>query len=226
MVLFSLTVCAWIVAEDEKGKESKPDGKAIPLKLPMPAFLGTPGEVPPGVRLEKPRKGPRPEFLAPEGSRNLALEKPVTSSDSSPTIGSLELITDGDKEATDRGLVELAIGPQYVQIDLGELCELHAVVFWHYHHAARIYHDVVVQVAEDKDFILGVKTLYNNDHDNSAGLGIGEAREYWETYEGRLVAAKKVKARFVRLTANGNTSDDRSHYVEVEVYGTPVAAKD
>jgi hypothetical protein len=31
-----------------------------------------------------------------------------------------------------------------------------------------------------------------------------------------------VKGRYVRLYSNGNTSNDLNHYVEVEVYGTPV----
>ena len=37
--------------------------------------------------------------------------------------------------------------------------------------------------------------------------------------EGRLFDLKGVKARYVRLYSNGNTTNDLNHYVEVEVYG-------
>ena len=83
-------------------------------------------------------------------------------------------------------MVELAPGKQYVQIDLGKPAQLAALVVWHYHQEARVYRDVVVQVAEDPDFIIGVTTLFNNDDDNSSGLGAGKDKEYLETYEGKL----------------------------------------
>ena len=67
----------------------------------------------------------------------------------------------------------------------------------------------------------GVTTIFNNDHDNTSGLGIGKDKEYIETNEGRLMDPRGVKARYVRLYSNGNTSNDMNHYVEVEVYGTP-----
>ena len=110
---------------------------------------------------------------------------------------------------------------QWVQIDLKNKYAIQAIVVWHYHSNARVYHDVVVQAADDADFITNVRTIYNNDHDNSAGLGLGTAKEYWETYEGRLLDAKGVKARYVRLYSNGSTEDDQNHYTEVDVYGTP-----
>ena len=43
-----------------------------------------------------------------------------------------------------------------------------------------------------------------------------------ETYDGRPIAVKGVKGRYVRLYSNGNTSDELNHYTEVEVYGKPV----
>jgi len=79
-----------------------------------------------------------------------------------------------------------------------------------------------VQVADDPDFITNVRTLFNNDIDNSAGIGVGEEMHYTETNEGRLIDAKGLKARYVRLYSNGNTSNDLNHYIEVEVYGKPV----
>ena len=212
-------------APDAKEAKPKADSKRLPLelKLPKPAFKGTPTHVPPGTNLEKPRKGPRPPLLVPKGTKNISAGAPVTSSDSDPIIGEMKLVTDGDKEAHDGSYVELGPGTQYVQIDLKRVCEIHAVLFWHYHANARVYHDVVVQTADDKDFITNVKTLFNNDHDNSSGLGLGGDKEYWDTFEGKLIDVKGVKTRYVRLYSNGSTTDDQNHYTEVEVYGVATA---
>jgi hypothetical protein len=218
-----------VVAQDaepttQPGKDGAPDKeKLVPLEieLPKPAFRGTPSNRPVGTNLEKPRKGPRPPFLAPPGVRNAARGKPVTSSDPEPIIGSLKLVTDGDKDAREGCYVELGPGVQWVQIDLEKKTKIYALVVWHYHAAARVYHDVVVQVSDDPDFIDGVQTVYSNDHDNSAGLGRGDAKEYWDTYEGRVIDAGGVTARYVRLYSNGSTSDDQNHYTEVEVFGLP-----
>lgn len=210
---------------DEKpvaAQPADPNQSPLDLKLPKPAFKGTPKDVPAGTRLEKPRSGPRPPFLAPKGTKNLALRKPVTASDSEPIVGKLTFVTDGDKEATEGSYVELGPGTQWVQIDLGQPAKLYAIVVWHYHSNARVYHDVIVQVADDADFKTNVRTLYNNDHDNSSKLGAGSELEYWETFEGRLVDAKGEQARFVRLYSRGSTADDQNHYTEVEVHGIPV----
>jgi hypothetical protein len=78
-----------------------------------------------------------------------------------------------------------------------------------------------VQVADDPDFLTNVRTLFNNDHDNTAGLGAGKDLNYVETAEGKLIDAKGVIARYVRLWSNGNNINALNHYVEVEVYGKP-----
>jgi hypothetical protein len=106
-----------------------------------------------------------------------------------------------------------------VQIDLGAPAILHAIVCWHFHAQARAYHDVIVQVADDPEFKAGVATLFNNDADDTAGFGPGKDPAYVETSEGRLIDAKGVRARYVRLYSNGNTMSELNHYVEVEVFG-------
>jgi len=194
---------------------------AIDIELPKPMFVGTPQDTR-VANLEKPLGKPRPPFLAPAGTTNVALEKPVSSSDEEPIIGEIEMITDGDKEAADGSYVELGPFVQQVTIDLAAMHEIYAIVVWHYHKQARVYFDVVVQVADDPDFITNVRTLFNNDIDNSAGLGVGKDMHYTETNEGKLFDAKGVKARYVRLYSNGNTGNDLNHYIEVAVYGKPV----
>ena len=214
--------------EETKEAETPPVNTAglvpINIELPKPMFVGTPQDTK-VENLEKPLGKPRPPFLAPEGTKNVAAGKPISGSDEEPIIGELEMITDGDKEAADGSYVELGPFVQYVTVDLEAMNEIYAIVVWHYHKQARVYFDVVVQVADDKDFITNVKTVFNNDIDNSAGLGVGTEMHYTETNEGRLIdllSQGSIKARYVRLYSNGNTSNDLNHYIEVEVYGKPV----
>jgi hypothetical protein len=197
------------------------DTEPLPIKLPKPAFAGTPKELPAGTNMEPPAKKARPVPLAPKGCENLALKKKVTSS-APPFSGTLDQITDGDKEAREGRAVMLKPRLQWAQIDLGASHPLHFILIWHYHMDPVVFHDVVVQVSNDPDFLDGVTTLFNNDVDNSAGLGIGRDREYWETYEGKLVEAKGIKARYVRMYSRGSTYDDPlNRYTEVEVWGLP-----
>jgi hypothetical protein len=208
-----------------KPASSDVNGSApINIELPKPMFVGTPQNVQVS-NLEKSRDKPRPPFLAPAGTKNVAFGKPVVSSDKEPIIGEVEMITDGDKEAADGSYVELAPSLQSVTIDLGADYDIYAIVVWHYHKEARVYFDVVVQAADDPDFITNVRTLFNNDADNSSGLGAGADMHYVETAEGKLIDAKGVRARYVRLYSNGNSSNELNHYIEVEVYGTEAAGK-
>jgi hypothetical protein len=195
----------------------------LDIKLPRPMFEGTPQDFQVD-NLEKPLGRPRPPFLAPAGTKNVALGKPVSASDEEPIIGEIEMITDGDKEAADGSYVELGPFQQHVTIDLGEKHNIYAIVVWHYHKQPRVYYDVVVQVADDPDFITNVQTVFNNDIDNSAGFGVGKDMHYTETAEGKLIdcLSQGVQGRYVRLYSNGNTSNDLNHYIEVDVYGKPV----
>ncbi|MHC5082951.1 MAG: discoidin domain-containing protein [Planctomycetota bacterium] len=191
----------------------------IPLELPKAMFVGTPENLSGIENMEKPLGKPRPAFLAPEGVTNLAAGKPVTAFEMEPIAGDLEMIVDGDKDATEGSVVELGPFEQWVQIDLEKEAEIYAIVFWHYHKSARVYFDIVIQVSNDEEFITDVTTIYNNDLDNSLALGVGSDPHYVETAEGRLVDAKGVKGRYVRLYSQANNQNDYSHYIEVEVYG-------
>ena len=189
----------------------------VPLKteLPKPLFVGTP--VPINVpNLEPELTGKRPDFLVPVGVTNLAAGKKVTASDSDPVVGSLDLVTDGDKAGDEGSWVELAPGKQWVQIDLGNPAEIYAILVWHFHSQKRVYRDVVVQVSDDPTFAKGVTTVYDN---SSAGTD----HPYIESYQGKLIDAKGVKGRYVRLSSNGNTTNKMNHYIEVEAWGKPAA---
>ena len=76
---------------------------------------------------------PRPAFLAPRGTENIALGKMVYSSDDFPVIGEIEMITDGDKNAAEGSFVEFGPFLQDLTIDLDGNYKIFAIIFWHYH---------------------------------------------------------------------------------------------
>ena len=167
----------------------------------------------------------RPPFMTVPGMDNLALGKPVTGSmTEEPIIGELDQVTDGVKKSGDFDYVELDFGPQWVQIDLGETRSIHAIVIWHYYKNPVIYNDVIVQVADDECFETGVRTLFNNDHDDSSGLGKGADTAYHARWWGEIVDARGdanagTRARFVRVYTNGGAAEEETRFVEIAVYG-------
>jgi hypothetical protein len=211
LFVFALTL-APLGAQAPAGKEE------LKLKLPKPMFIGTPTNIR-SANLEVVTGKSRGAFYVPKGTVLLSLKKPVTSSDSQPVIGELDMVTDGEKAGGDGYFVELGPGSQWVQIDLGASHPLSAILVWHYHTQARVYRDVIVQVSDDAAFKTGVTTVFNNDHDNTSKLALGKDKEYIEVAEGRLLDPKGAKGRYVRLSSRGNTTNDLNHYVEVEVYG-------
>ena len=160
----------------------------------------------------------RKPLLAPKGTSVVSTGKPVTAS-AAPTVGELKQINDGNKEFGKTSLVELPEGTQWVQIDLEATHAIHAILLWHFHEGARVYFDVIGQVSDDPEFKTGVTSFYNNDFDNSSGLGQGEDKEYIDISDGRLFELKGKSGRYVRFLSRGNTANDFNNYVEIEVWG-------
>jgi hypothetical protein len=207
LIAANLLLAATLLADDAK----------VPLKtdLPKPLFVGTP--VPITVpNLEPAEKADQQaDFLVPAGTENLAKGKKVTASDNEPVVGTLDLITDGDKEGDEGSWVELGPGKQWVQIDLEKEANIYAIMVWHFHSQKRVYRDVVVQISDDPAFVKDVTTLFDDT------VGTGKDLAYVETYKGKLIDGKGTKARYVRLYSNGNTTNKLNHYIEVEVWGKP-----
>ena len=206
-------------AADEPAKS----GDLVPLvlKLPAPAFKGTPKDLPEGLVVEPLSDKPRPPIMIPAGCANLAAKLKPTTTDTNAKPDDLAKLTDGDKEAYETSIVLLRKGVQHVQFDLGKPAELYAIVIWHAHDTAKVYRSVVVQIADDAEFTKNVRTLYNNDTENKAGQGVGTNRQYFETSEGRLIEVKGQQAQFVRLYSRGSTESALNEYTEVEVWGKP-----
>jgi hypothetical protein len=203
-----------LCAEDKKSTEP------LVLKLPLHTLKGTPEDVPAGPNIDPPSdKGPPPIQVA-KGVKNVAAGKPVTSS-VPPFLGELSQITDGKKEAYDDDAVEIKKGVQWVQVDLGETFAIHAIAMWHDHRYVQVMRDVILQVSDDPQFKSGVTTVFNNDTDNTAGLGVGTDREYFEMQFGRVVPCNGIKARYVRGYTRGSNQSAFNCWQEIEVYALP-----
>lgn len=192
----------------------------LPVKPPAPTLKGTPNDLPSGPNVEPPPEKPLPPFQAPKGVVNVAAGKKATTS-VKPFTGTLDQITDGKKEPEDDQVVEMRKGKQWVQVDLGEPFRIYAIVIWHDHRYLQLFHDVIVQLADDPDFTQNVQTIFNNDVDNSVGLGIGTDKEYFETFQGRTFDAKGLVSRYVRCYTAGSSLSALNVCQEIEVYALP-----
>ena len=114
-----------------------------------------------------------------------------------------------------------AKGTQWVQMDLGSPHELFAIVIWHAHNSAKVYHDVIVQIADDPDFLQNVSTIFNNDQDNSSGLGVGTDREFFETIRRKTDRHQGRQGPLHSFYSKGSTESALNEYTEIEVYGRP-----
>jgi len=132
------------------------------------------------------------------------------------------MVTDGNKQAFDSDLVQIFNGVQWVQIDLEQQYPIYAIVVWHdfYLHFP-VFRSVVVQAADAVGFTTNVRTIFNNDYENLAGLGAGTDKQYVETYQGKLIDAKGINARYLRFYSNGSNNSPLNGYVEIEIWGLP-----
>ena len=214
--LFAAALTFALAAAPAFAAETEP----LMLKLPGHTPKGTPEDLPTGANVEPmPTKAPKPIDI-PKGCVNVALKKPVTSS-VAPFLGDLNQVTDGLKEPFDEQAVEMKKGTQWIQVDLGNEFEIHAIAMWHDHRYVQAMRDVILQISNDPEFKNGVTTLYNNDTDNSSGLGVGTDREYFELEFGRVVPVKGVKARYVRGYTKGGSLSALNCWQEIEVYALP-----
>jgi hypothetical protein len=229
LLLFAGAFCSLFLAnvsgaQPQAGDTKSPSaGNLVPLilKLPDAAFKGTPPNGIPTNSYTEPYDPDkiRPPMLVPAGLKNIAPAAKLTCSDTNIPPENLPKITDGDKEASEESVLVLRRGTQWVQMDFGAPHEIFAIVIWHSHNSIKVYHDVIVQAADDAGCTQNLNTLFNNDQDNSSGRGVGTDREYWETREGKLLDGKGIKARYLRFYSKGSTEAAFNDYTEIEVYG-------
>src|SRR5256885_485623 len=180
LLCLSVTVNLLLACKPVAGEPPKEGMVPLEIKLPPPAFKGTPKDIQLSAYVEPLSDKPRPPMMVPPGLKNLATGAKLSSSDANATPETLAKITDGDKEASDQSIIFLRKGTQYVQMDLGSASEIFAIVIWHAHNTPKVYRDVIVQFADDAAFTQNVRTIFNNDQDNSSKLGAGTDREFFE----------------------------------------------
>ncbi|GIP30129.1 hypothetical protein J23TS9_52590 [Paenibacillus sp. J23TS9] len=145
---------------------------------------------------------------------NVALGKTVSSGS---FVNNPERVTDGQSGNKEQ-YAGLDGGLQWLAMDLGAAYNVSRIKLWHYFDG-RSYRDVIVQLSSNPDFTSGVTTVFNNDANNSAGLGAGTDAEYAETSSGKEITFSPVQARYIRFWSNGSSVNQWNHVVEAEVYG-------
>lgn len=207
----------------------------LPISYPRPMFYSYTGGGPVTARFAPGTNGyESPAMLTvPKDAFNVALRKKVTSSDGYAVVGELDMVTDGNNSGGEGALLEIGPGRQWIQIDLGGTFEVFAVAIWRhpYDYPTHVYHDMVVRVAGDAEISRDVRTVFNNDHDNSLGLGKGSDYEYQEGHYGKVIPCTDphphgVSGRYVRIwtgrhTAGRDEEQPMTQYAEVEVWGVP-----
>jgi len=211
----------YLVAVQQAVAAAGKDLAPLVLKLPSPTAKGTPDDLPKGANVEEYTDRPPPPFLAPKGVVNVALAKKVTSSLEKLYTGTLSQITDGKKEPDEDQVVEMKKGVQWVQLDLEKVYPLYAIALWHDHRYIQVFHGVVVQAADDAEFTKNVRTIFNNDFENTAKLGTGKDKEYFETIYGKIIDPKGIQARYLRFYSRGSSMTAYNNYQEIEVYALP-----
>ena len=214
-VAFAVAFCASSVrAEDAKSTEP------LALNLPIHTLKGTPEDLP--VRAQhRAALGQGAHAFPGAQGRQERRRGQARHQQRAAVFGRVEPDYRRQEGATDDDAVEFKKGTQWVQVDLGQSFAIHAVAMWHDHRYVQAMHDVILQVSDDPEFKSGVTTLFNNDTDNSSGLGVGTDREYFEMEFGRVVAGKGVKARYVRGYTKGSNQSALNCWQEIEVYALP-----
>lgn len=150
---------------------------------------------------------------------DLAYGRPITSS---VPFSDLSAAVDGDRSNYNYADSYTNTGMQWVQVDLGKSYNVNYVRLLHYYGDGRTYHDVVVQLSNDPNFQTDVATIFNNDTDNSKGLGYGKDSEYVETASGLDITITSSTARYLRCYSSGNDVNSYSHYIEIEAYSEAI----
>ena len=192
----------------------------LEIKLPGASFKGTPKDIQPSSYTEPYRDAPSAPMMVPPGLKNLAPSAKLSTSSTNVPARSWQRLPTATKKPPRQASSPAKRDAMHPD-GFGAPAEIFAIVIWHAHPQTKVYHDVIVQVSDDPDFQKDVKTIFNNDQDNSSGLGVGTDREYFETHDGKLIDAKGVKARYIRFYSKGSTESALNEYTELEVYGRP-----
>ncbi len=157
---------------------------------------------------------------------NLALGKTTITSSVAPSGALIENLTDGftdiSLENNRRAIFLKGTGSnqksgQWIQLDIGELISISRINIRRIYDTTVVSKDVVVQISKDN---VAWTTIFNNDADNSMGLGAGTDAEYNENPNGKdIILSTPRDARYIRSWSNVTYGSNLNPYTELEVYG-------
>lgn len=159
------------------------------------------------------------EYIIGDGSENVALGKPVTFTIPTKSVfGSSDetFVTDGNFDPYNvYGTYADTYG--FAIVDLGQEYVIDKLIVKAFHDWT--FEDVVLQMALDKDFTQGVYTVFNNDTDNSVGVGAGSDGTYTESGSGHCFKFSPVTARYIRFHNHSvNGRENYSFWEEIQAY--------
>jgi len=140
-------------------------------------------------------------------TENVALHKPVRITKGNAT--NLSLLTDGDFTHDGKTGYVNATEKAELEIDLGEIYHLSHIQLYLYWDVTtnekRSYHENIVQVSKDS---INWVTLYDSTIQG----------EIITSENGQRIDANGLPVRYIRTHANGNTTNNGSHWIELEAY--------
>ena len=153
------------------------------------------------------------------GMRNVAFGRSVSQSGDAEYDADSSKATDGNLRNGAWDIAPAENQTRYAQVDIGEPWNIDSLRVWHEARDDRRvrYKDVVFRLSTTADFSRDVTTVFNNDLDDSAGLGRGGDGEYDETETGKIVHFPPTRARYIRLYSHGNLYDVQNRLSEVMV---------
>jgi formylglycine-generating enzyme required for sulfatase activity len=175
--------------------------------------------------------GPAPEFAAgvesvaatqkrarnaelPAGCRLLSEGCKVTSSDPKPS-GDLQRLTDGDRRDDAAAGVQLAVGRQWVQLELAERSIVHCIWIWRSHREPVVFQEVKVEVATSPEGPW--ETVFNTNAKECCGTPDPLHMELSTGFP--VIVRGGTVAVYVRLWSAGSDKFPENRYLEVSVYG-------
>lgn len=141
------------------------------------------------------------------------------------TVSNVAYLTDGSTTSGTTIVGNTGYPIANVQLDFGSFKDVSMFkMFFQASSHLYTYKDLAIQVPETADFY-NAFTIYNNDEDNSIGLGYGEDEEFIATPKGTTIMMAPKKARYVHFGVGGYESGDGAaspltYIKELEVYGT------
>jgi hypothetical protein len=171
-------------------------------KVRMAFMPGSKPEIREIAVYDKPAKWNTPRSIAPAAKKNLALGKPVLSSQHEGDWGAW-LAVDGKPSYEERYWAAAGPSPQWMAIDLGEVKPVSKTRVYFY-------------AADDRGYAYRIIT--SKDGITWTSPADKTAEPVKATKEGDLSEFPETQVRYVGIVVTKNTENSSAHVAEIEVY--------